>query len=221
MPDKSITDKLLELGTTESIDDHILIDLLEEIDLIGDPKIKSFVRSILSKAESFWIAAAANVIGLHPPDEYEMGGLVLHTKRVFRAVAILSTTVELSTMDADCLMAAALLHDVTKTVWGADREEIIHDLMHPYTVDNFIDWCRLQDKDKGEESTSNALEISDDALLKITRLIRCSHGAWSPIPETYPVTMIEQTLHIADLIASKLHVIIDGSEVNLDRWILK
>jgi 23S rRNA maturation-related 3'-5' exoribonuclease YhaM len=221
MTDKSITDKLLELGTIESIDDHTLIDLLDEIDIINDPKIKSFVRSVLSKAESFWIAWSSNIPNVHPPDEYEVGGLILHTKRVFRAALVLLSTIEASSIDSDCLLAAALLHDVTKTVWqNSDKENVVHDIMHPYTVDNFIDWCRIQDRDKGEDSTANSLEILDESLLKITRLIRCSHGGWSPIPETVPVTMLEQTLHIADLIATNVHIIIDGSEVNLDRWIL-
>jgi hypothetical protein len=219
---KSITDKLLEISEDLSIDNHILSDLLEEIDVINDPKIKSFVRSILSKAESFWIAQSSIIPNNHPPDEYDVGGLVLHTKRVVRAVLILSSTVECSLIESDCLVAAALLHDVTRTVWKDDnKDEVIHDIMHPYTVDNFIDWCRLQDQHKNESSYNNSLEISDEAISRIARLIRCSHGMWSPIPETLPVTILEQTLHIADLIASSLHIIVDGSEIIRDRWILK
>jgi hypothetical protein len=197
----------------------------EELNLITDPIIRSFVESVLIKATPFWRSPASLAPEMHPPDEYDELGLCLHTKRVVRVAALLISTYDCSQEDFNCLVAAALLHDITKAL-SKDRDEdddeepvVFHDAMHPYTVDNFVNWCRTEDSLTADESQPNTLLIPEEQLFLILRLIRCSHGPWSPIPETIPSSSLEKILHMADLVASTIHRIIDGQEVRESRWI--
>lgn len=219
MIDKSISEKLLDTTEVYDIDSFTLLDLLEEIDIIADPTIKSFVRSVLIKADAFWHASSTIIEMAHPPDEYGDGGLVLHTKRVVRTAILIANTFDCQPVEFDILVAAALLHDVTKPVWKDDeKNSILHDAMHPYTVDSFVEWALQSDQLKSEIDINNTLNLTEDVLNQILRLIRCSHGVWSPIPETLPITQLERALHIADLIASNIHHIIDGKDVVEERW---
>lgn len=219
MKDKSISEALLEEAQTATIEDFILKDLYEEIELINDPRIKSFVRSTLLKADAFWISAATLDNITHPPDERIEGGMILHTQRVVRIAFMLTQTIEVSRLNVDMLLAAALLHDITKAVWKDEsRTEIVHDPMHPYTINAYIAWCSSQDKALPEFGKSNVIDIPIEILNQILRLIRCSHGIFSPIPETIPTTALEKVLHMADLIATNLHFIIDGERTVENRW---
>lgn len=219
MADKSISEKLLNTTEIYDLDNFTLLDLLDEIDIIVDPAIKSFVRSILIKADAFWYAASTIVETAHPPDEYGEGGLVLHTKRVVRTAIMIANTFDCQPTEFDILVAAALLHDVTKPVWRDDEKKtILHDIMHPYTVDSFVEWALQEDQSKTDADINTTLNITEEVLHQILRLIRCSHGVWSPIPETLPVTQLERALHIADLIASNIHHIVDGKDVVEERW---
>ena len=222
MKDKSLSESILEETKQSILEDFVLKDLLEEVELIRDSRIKNFVRACLLKTDVFWLSAATMEENCHPPDERYEGGLVLHTQRVVRSALCLSQTVELSSTNLDILVAAAILHDVTKAVWrDEERQEILHDPMHPYTVDPYVAWCVNQDYKNFEFERSNATEIPSELVDQILRVIRCSHGMWSPIPETFPTTTIEKILHMADLIASNLHTLIDGDDFIEDRWLKK
>lgn len=189
-----------------------------EIDLISDPKIRKFVRYLLSHAPVFWKAPATLVPDIHPPDEETAGGLLLHTKRTVRVAVLLSTTFDISSQtEVDYLIAAALLHDVTKFIYDDKAEQFLFDPMHPYTIDRYVEWS-IEECLTGNASGDTTIEADADAIVSILRLIRCSHGIWSPIPETVPTTILERALHESDLIASNLHVLCDGNEVKRDKW---
>ena len=61
MTDK-LLENLLESKTTDlsTQEDRILEPLLEEISLITDPNISSFVRAVLLRATDFWSVPATN-----------------------------------------------------------------------------------------------------------------------------------------------------------------
>lgn len=218
-----MTDKLLDELLNEQVDylemeDKVLAPLLDEINLINDSGIKQFVRSLLLKQTSFWLIPSSFSGLHHPPDERGASGNVLHTKRVVRVVMLLSNSQDRSTTEKDILIAAALLHDITK---GRDHADgiIRYDEFHPYTVETAVDWARMEDEKMIQEGgTSSSLWIDQEALTQILRLVRCHMGTWSPIPETVPLSTLEWMLHHADLIASKLHWIIDGDDVLEARW---
>ena len=199
-------------------EDKILAPLLEEIDTIEDPGIMSFVRAVLVKAPaSFWKMPSSFTGNFHPPDERGDGGGVLHTQRVVRIAREMTVAQDRSQEELDHITAAALIHDITKGTITPEGK-MVYDPMHPYTVDAFVAFVRSEDEKFTDESKSSTLWISDEDLATILRMVRCHMGSWSPIPETTPVTSMELTLHLADLLASKLHVMLDGDDQKDWRW---
>lgn len=201
-------------------EDLKLAPLLEEINLIQDQGIRQFVRSILFHVETFWIVPSSPVLLSHPPDEFGIGGNVLHTRRVVRAVWLLAESQGRPTDELDVLIAAALLHDISKVSEGPDGE-YAYDIMHPYTVDRYAEYVALNDeKLAGNTTRSSTLYLIEDpeTLSVLMRLIRCHEGQFSPIPETIPVSSLEWTLHLANQVACHLHVLIDGPDIKDWRW---
>lgn len=218
---KSILDDLL-IQKHESFslkeENDILQPLLDEIDLISDDTIKSFVRSILLRAEIFWKIPSSFSGKYHPADEHNEGGNVIHTKRVVRVASIMSDSYSLSAEERDLVLAACLLHDLCKGVVSEDKCSFQYDPMHPYTVGKFIAHCQNDDKKFANESQSSTLFLGEDIVQSILRLVRCHLGPWSPVPETYPITYLDYIVHIADNIASKIHTVIEDSELINPKW---
>lgn len=202
-----------DLGTDEKTlsENEKLAPLLEEINLITDTTVRLFVRAILLHAPDHYWSAPASLSGKHhPPDERAEGGNVLHTQRVVRLATLICEAQERTAYEFDMIIAAALLHDVTKHVLY--NNELKYDKMHPYTVDPLVEKVREeQGNDLKNAGPSLAIFLDDEFVQQILRLVRCHLGIWSPIPETVPVTSLEWSLHLADLIASRLHLVSDGT----------
>lgn len=197
----------------------ILRPLIDEINLITDDGIRSFVRSILIRSTSFWKIPSSFSGKYHPLDEHNEGGNVLHTKRVVRASKVISDSYSLSTDERDLVYAACLLHDITKGITSKDDDKsFVYDPLHPYTVGKFVEKCQNHDKKYASESQSSTLFVSEDIVQSILRLVRCHLGPWSPVPETVPITYLDVIVHLSDNIASKLHYLVDGDDVIEDRW---
>ena len=217
---KNILDEILKDDKSDIVsnENEVLSELLNEINLINDDSIASFVRSILLKAEIFWNIPSSFSGKYHPPDEHNAGGNVLHTKRVVRVAAILCYSYSLSGDERDIIIAACILHDITKGIASEDSTSFNYDPMHPYTVGNFISKCQAHDKEYGNDSQSTSLFISEDVAQTILRLVRCHLGPWSPVPETCPITYMDYIVHIADNVASKIHNVIEDSELMNEQW---
>ena len=217
---KSILDDILKEDTSNQItqEDEYLAPLLGEIGQIDDEGIKSFVRSLLLKASTFWEIPSSFSGRYHPPDEHGPGGNVLHTKRVVRVAEVISDSYALSIEERDLIIAACLLHDITKGIPSEEVGMFQYDPMHPYTVNKFVSDCIRHDKEYANDSHSSTLFISEENVQSILRLVRCHLGPWSPVPETYPITYMDYIVHLADNIASKVHVIIEDSQLINDRW---
>lgn len=218
-----ILDEFLEEDEQEYIpqfekENFILEPLLDEIEAIKEEAIRNFVRSVLLKNKAFWIIPSTFSEDYNPPDEHDVGGNVLHTKRVFRICALLADSHILSAIERDILLAAALLHDVTKGVITRDEELPAYDEFHPYTVDRFVRQVKIDDELHGGENQSTMLFLEEEHATRILRIIRCHMGIWSPIPETYPINDLEMILYTADTIAVRLHWIIDGEDLVMERW---
>lgn len=221
MTKESILDEILN-KESDSIsleeENKILKPLEQEIEMISDVNIKSFVKSILLRADGFWTIPSSFSGKYHPPDEHNEGGNVLHTKRVLRAAKVISDSYSLSVEERDLVYAACLLHDVTKGVLDKEKGYFHYDPMHPYTVGKFVEKCQQYDKKYAGESQSSTLFISEETIQSILRLVRCHLGPWSPVPETVPITYLDIIVHLSDNIASKVHYIIDGEDIIEDRW---
>lgn len=214
-------EKVLSYNDTAADEENKkLAPLLPEIDLITNQNIVSFVRAVLLKApDAFWsIPSTFTSEDQRPPDELLEGGNVLHTKRVVQIARILGDGRGLEVDELDVLIAAAILHDITKA--GVSNEQTEHDPMHPYTVDFIVELLAKSEPTTFSEDVSSSLWVDETTKHIILRLVRCSEGLWSPIPETVPMTPLEWLLADANLIASSLHRIIDPAEkVKYWRWI--
>lgn len=217
---KNILDEILKQDKNDVIsnENEVLSELLDEINLINDDALASFVRSVLLKAEIFWTIPSSFSGKYHPADEHNSGGNVLHTKRVVRVATILADSYSLSSDERDVIIAACLLHDVTKGISSKDDSCFEYDPMHPYTVGKFVTQCQLHDKEYGNDAQSTSLFATEDMVQTVLRLVRCHLGPWSPVPETYPITYMDYIVHIADNVASKIHTIIEDSELINDKW---
>jgi hypothetical protein len=217
---KSILDDILKEDTSTVLnqEDEFLSPLMSEIELIEDEGIKSFVRSVLLKASTFWEIPSSFSGKYHPQDEHGPGGNVLHTKRVVRVASIMADSYSLGEEERDLVIAACLLHDVTKGIPSEENGMFHYDPMHPYTVNKFVTDCIKYDKEYANDSHSSTLFIGEESLQSILRLVRCHLGPWSPVPETYPITYMDYIVHLADNIASKIHIIIEDSELINDKW---
>jgi len=220
MTKKSILDDILVKDKSDLIqkENILLHPLLDEIGLIEDESIQSFVRSILLKCDIFWNIPSSFSGKYHPPDEHGPGGNVLHTKRVVRIADIMCDSYSISSDERDIILAACLLHDITKGI-PSEQEGMFHyDPMHPYTVNKFVINCMEHDREYANDTNSSSLFISEDVVQNILRLVRCHLGPWSPIPETFPITYMDYIVHISDNIASKIHTVIDDSGLINDKY---
>jgi hypothetical protein len=221
MPNKSILDDILDKEKNNSLvqEDEVLSPLLDEINLILDESIRSFVRSILLKSNIFWEIPSSFSGKYHPPDEHGFGGNVIHTKRVVRIARIMCDSYSLLPEESDVIIAACLLHDVTKGIQTEKDGAFHYDPMHPYTVGGFISDCIKHDKEYANDTQSSSLFLGEESIQSILRLVRCHLGPWSPIPETYPITYMDYIVHLSDNIASKLHDVIKDSELFNEKWV--
>lgn len=218
---KSILDDILieeKNASSMGKENEVLFTLLDEINLIVDESIRSFVRSILIRNDLFWKIPSSFSGKYHPSDEHGEGGNVLHTKRVVRIASYMSESYSLSQEEKDIVIAACLLHDLCKGVHEGGSDDCRYDPMHPYTVGKFISACQEKDKKFASESESSTLFLSEDIVQSILRLVRCHLGPWSPIPETYPITYLDYIVHLSDNIASKVHLIIEDSDLINPKW---
>lgn len=217
---KNILDEIIDgnKSSQQENEDQILATLIDEINLIKDDDVKSFVRSVLLRANLFWKIPSSFSGKYHPPDEHGELGNVIHTKRVVRIADTMCESYTLSAEERDLILAACILHDVTKGIESSDSDSFHYDPMHPYTVHKLVENCIKYDKEYGDDSSSTTLFLQEEAVQTILRLVRCHLGPWSPVPETYPITYLDYIVHLADNIASKIHLYIEDSDLINDKW---
>lgn len=182
-----------------------------ELNLIVDPKIRSLVMFLLSKADTFWTAAiASGEFDIYPEDECEEGGIVLHAVRSVRAFMLMEPVTECSNVERDCAIAALLLRNITRAIWIDEaKTETTIDPLHLYTVDGFVNAVVANAQINGED-VGQIMGVDADDLNMILRLIRTSAGYMTLIPETFPVTLLEKTVHFADLMATAGYSVMYG-----------
>lgn len=220
-----MADDLLDALLSNSVDEahpefekenQVLAPLLNEINLIKDQGVRSLVRAVLFKTSKFWDMPGGKEH--HPPDERGPGGNIIHTQRVVRICNILIDSFSAIEVERDVLIAAAILHDVTKYVDWAGNGEFKYDRMHPYTVTLLVEDIRKEEEKYSSLSPRSFVRDCDpDIVETILQIVRRHLGPWSPVPETYPYSMADWALHLSDHIASKLHEITD-SEIQEWRW---
>lgn len=217
--EKSLLDTVVttleEEGAEKSQETEVLDPLSDLLALIHDSGIRALVESVFYRVHkyrsqggsAFWDSPAALTPGQHPPDEYESDGMLIHTRRVTKIAVCMACSVGYPQPELDILIAAALMHDVTKAIFATENLSISHDSLHAYTIDSFMEFMRSDDHEHGRDTLSHTLNVDFESMLKILRVIHCSHGILSTIQETFPVAESEKILAMADYLAGNLHVV--------------
>lgn len=218
-PEKNLLDVVVSSLQEDSVDnalEQIVMDAFSDIlQMIKDDDLSKFVSSIFYRVfiykspagSAFWESPASLDPQAHPPDEYDNDGLLIHTRRTAKIAICMGSAVSLSDEDMDILIAAALLHDVTKAIYCNEDFDVTHDPLHLYTIDSFINFMRTDDVRKANDAASHTLNVPYEKISAIIRLIHTSHGVWSPISETLPQTELEKILAMANYTAENLHVL--------------
>lgn len=198
---------------------NLLDPLLEALDCIENEGIKFFTITMLNNApESFFVMPSGPPEMedyIHPPDEDDEGGNILHTLRVHRATRVIAYTCGLDQDETDILASAALLHDAWKYDMYGNYQHY-HSFKPDELIEEFID----NDSAFSEEEAPSTMEISREDLEKILRLVRTHHGIYSLIPETEPSDPMEFFFAIANNMACNLSYLLDGDNPKPWRWSL-
>lgn len=142
----------------------IVRELMEEIELIQDDKIRSFTVDALDKLELSYESYS------------EISNLVNEIKSAILYSRPLLDTLDASDYVNDIVTSAILMQDITRYYIGYDNgveeEVIMEDNMHPLSV-------RLKVSDL-------AREVGSETFDNILRLVESSHGFNSAIPHVIP-----------------------------------
>lgn len=179
---------------------------------IKNKDLKVFTVALLERADyKFWWRAASSTQKYHPPVCNQLGGVVIHTKRVFYFAKVLCTANKLSELDTDIVLAACLLHDIAKTGKGEGSYEDYEN--HPLNVRKLI-----------PENWDEVLELfADSTYLETCRLIaqvfgciELHMGQWTPVEARKPMseyTTLEIITHEADLLAADKGIVLPTIDV--------
>lgn len=223
----SLIDNLIIIDeNTVGLNSHIVDPLKPELNLIEDETLRKLVAIVLSKTIPIWLAPATNVPEAHPPDEYDLGGMILHIKRTVRAAFLLCSTHIMDEEDIMCLIAAALLHTVAMPIpiseMTPDSEiEFVFNGHYMVAADDVIQQALESALIEGAAYPTDGIGDEDRYNIlfgRIMRLIHCCEGIFAPIPELVPESRLEVMMAAANMIAKSVHVISDGPDIIEERW---
>lgn len=197
-----------------SRDDKIKM-FINEIGDIKDANLKAFATELIANADDYFFVVPASSSGkYHPPFDLGDGGLVRHTRLVAYMAKSLAESYCFSDYDTDCLIVAALAHDIKKQGNG-DTGHTVWD--HPILAMHYV-------QDIYGKTNFN---VPADTIEKISNAVSSHMGKWgneprfckgnTPLP--MPVTEFEKALQAADYVASRKEIIDfkfrDTEEVNI------
>ena len=199
-------DKLKQVGDArkaskeeDKIVDELIAPLKAEVELIEDMLIKGFVRTSLTYAPKyFWTAPRVPATYGPNKDELDDYGLILHTKRVVRMVGSLLDANNISGMERDSVLAAAILHDEFYYSLQQGGMAYNEDLMHPFHLGEM-----LKRRKEDDNLPQNMLMMSEETMGIILRIIRTHKGKYGLAPELYPQSYAEIMLYNVDYLCSQ------------------
>lgn len=197
-----------------SRDDKIKM-FINEIGDIKDADLKAFATELIANADDYFFVVPASSSGkYHPPFDLGDGGLVRHTRLVAYMAKSLAESYCFSDYDTDCLIVAALAHDIKKQGNG-DTGHTVWD--HPILAMHYVQ----------EIYGKTNFNVPADTIEKISNAVSSHMGKWgneprfckgnTPLP--MPVTEFDKALQAADYVASRKEIIDfkfrDTEEVNI------
>lgn len=175
---------------------------INEIGDINDADLKALATELIANADDYFFTVAASSSGkYHPPFDLGEGGLVRHTRCVAFIAKSLAESFCFSEYDTDCLIVAALAHDIKKQGYGETGHTVWE---HPLFALSYI-------HEIYEKTRSN---VPLDVICKIENAVSAHMGKWGyedryrknndPLP--MPETEFDKALQAADYIASRKEI---------------
>ena len=184
----------------------------KELGYLNGEYFKEFVKKALTLIPNYFFEVPASSSGqFHSALESGFGGLVYHTKAVAKVANYLVNLQQykddLSIIERDYIIVAALLHDCIKHGWENKTGYSVHD--HPIIASEFV---------KTDERLDDILEQSDRDV--IGDAIASHSGEWttnkrSKVTLPSPQTLVQELVHLSDYIASRgdIHILFEEDEV--------
>jgi uncharacterized protein (DUF3820 family) len=188
---------------------------INEIGDIKDADLKAFATELIANADDYFFVVPASSSGkYHPPFDLGDGGLVRHTRLVAYMARSLAESYCFSDYDTDCLIVAALAHDIKKQGNG-DTGHTVWD--HPILAMHYVQ----------EIYGKTNFNVPADTIEKISNAVSSHMGKWgneprfckgnTPLP--MPITEFDKALQAADYVASRKEItdfkFRDTEEVNI------
>lgn len=175
---------------------------VNEINDIQDADLKKLAKSLIENADDYFFTVAASSSGkYHPPFDLGDGGLIRHTRCVIFMAESVAESLNMTQYDKDCLIVAALAHDIKKQGDGSGSHTVWE---HPTYAKDYLYAVHKTSKSK----------VPKDVIDKIAGAIESHMGKWGhdsafckgnkPLP--MPETEFEKALQIADYIASRKEI---------------
>lgn len=176
---------------------HALTDLVERIPY---PAFRKLTERALEKAPAaFWTAPASTSGKYHPADSLGKGGLVRHTRKVFRLTLDLLDLrgIDPANVRHSIALSAALLHDTWKVMQQGEHSVFEHPILAALVVNDLL------------PEFSDVITSREGMLL--CQAIRSHMGRWTTskhssytLPE--PQSTLDFIVHTADYLASRKHI---------------
>lgn len=176
---------------------HPLADLVSQIPHEAFRKLTE--RALENAPEAFWTAPASTSGKYHPSDSLGKGGLVRHTRKVFRLTLDLLNMRGIDPSDVwySIALSAALLHDSWKVTPDSDHSVFEHPILAAEAVNELLpEYCE---------------EIPYREGMLLCQAIRSHMGRWTTskyssytLPE--PLSTLDFIVHTADYLASRKHL---------------
>lgn len=168
-----------------------------ELGLISDPAIRAWCERAWASAPPYAHKAPASISGKYHP-EFSLGerGLVRHTRAVVYVIRKWCEHIECSEVQRDCLVAAALMHDIIKygDTYGEKSDRSYQQYkQHPSISADYV-------------SDMMPPGVDEDISGCIDALIRTHMGQWGAAP---PESKWEKLLHLADMLTSSRELCLD------------
>lgn len=169
-----------------------------ELSYILDPNLKDFAKAIIEGADDYFFEVPASSSGKYHPDFARgRGGLVRHTKAVaYFTNELIRPNIEfdeITRYDGDCLIVAAIAHDIKKQGDGVEGHTVKE---HPKLASEYIKhvWADKEFQDVIDKGT----------LHYICSVIESHMGPWQ---EPQPKTLEQRIVFYADYIASRKEIV--------------
>lgn len=176
---------------------HALTDLVDRIPHSAFRKLTE--RALENAPAAFWTAPASTSGKYHPAESLGRGGLVRHTRKVYRLTKDLLDMRGIDHTDVrySIALSAALLHDSRKVLDEGQHSVFEHPILAALAVNELLP------KFSDEITSREGMLLCNAIRSHMGRWTTSKHSSYT-LPE--PLSTLDFIVHTADYLASRKHI---------------